>query len=693
MQSPPLIGLRQIVVVIVCLAAMFAVSALYYLDSRQKEDVRVLAGHARIIANDVWAINPAGVENYLRLAMETEHYRNIRVTIPGDERFLVLVNADLGGIDALLQRLGLIWTRAMTAAISHGELQIGEMRVVQYVRVVIPLVQLFGLYLLLFILALFMLFLFARRRTLEMLVAERTASLQESQRRFHDLVNLLPEMVLEIDLDGVITYANTEARSRFGLSEEEHCGTSLFDCFPENEREGYRQLFHQSLDEGTLFQGMIEDCHRHAFPVLLRGAPILQGEQMIGARLLLIDITERQRMEQQLSRDRKMKAIGLMAGGVAHDLNNILSGVVSYPELLLLDMAADNPLRRPLTLIHKAGLEASQIVADLLTVARGSRGYSELVDPNALIGEYLDSPDFEEMRCRHPLVDYSFLPAADLLPISCSAIHVRKCLMNLVINGFEAIAGQGEVRIATGNVSSEEIAARDLGLPGDRHYIRITVSDTGRGIEEKEIEHIFEPFYSKKVMGRSGTGLGLTVVWNTVRDHGGVTKVTSSQQGSTFELIFPATVNEQVRKTGEQQVLRGNGEAILVIDDEERQREIASTLLRTLGYRVEAAGTAQEAWSYLVNRPVDLVVLDMIMGPGEPSGREIYQRILSRHPGQRAIIASGYAEDDDVRKTLAMGAGAFVPKPYTIAAMSLAVHQGLRSRQSAIDEERQGVAA
>lgn len=509
---------------------------------------------------------------------------------------------------------------------------------------------------------------------------ERTRSLLESQNRFHDLVNLLPEMVLEVDLDGTVSYANNEARKRFGISQEYGSSDNLFTFFTADEHHHARLAFQKHLEHGSLYQETLKDKDRRSFPALLRSAPILQAGKCVGARLLLIDITERQRMEEQLNQDQKMKAIGLMAGGVAHDLNNILSGIVSYPEILMLDLDQESPLRRPLSIIRKAGLDAAEVVADLLTVARGSRGDLETVQPNTLIREYLASPDFTELRGRLPLVELTFSPAADLLPLSCSSIHIRKCLMNLVMNAFEAIDGKGQVCIATENVDHNDLQSRIPGLSPTQGTIRITVSDTGQGIEESELEHIFEPFYSKKVMGRSGTGLGLTVVWNTVRDHGGITRVNSSKEGTSFELLFPAASGAATPdQPSSAFIQRGAGETVLVIDDEPRQREIATTLLRSLGYTVATAATGEEAWNYLEQNPADLVVLDMLMGPDQPNGREIYQEILTIRPGQRAIIASGYAEDEDVRQTLEMGARAFVPKPYTLATISRAVYTTLRA--------------
>lgn len=658
--------------------ALYILVATLYVQYQNGVDRKTLINHSKIISNDVWAMNPSGVENYLHLAMETQYYKEISVTIPGDDNFLNLKSPPLRGFVGFLNRIGFIPTKEFHEEIFYRDLGIGDIRVIQYVHLIFPLFNLLVLHLLLLLLTFFFLFTTDRRKNLEILVRDRTRNLLESQRRFHDLVNLLPEMVLETDLDGNIKYANSESRKRFGFLHEENQSSNLFDFFPAEDRKKARQRFRKSLDEGSLQQPVLKDRNHHSFPVIIRCAPIIQQGEATGARLLIIDITDRQQMEEQLNRDQKMKAIGLMAGGVAHDLNNILSGIVSYPEVLLLDLDESSPIWRPLNTIRKAGIEASEVVADLLTVARGSRGDTELVAPNTLIRTYLDSPDFEEIRSHHPLVDYSIELAPDLMSLSCSPIHVRKCLMNLVSNGFEAIEGKGRVRISTDNVEPEELEERNLPLPRDKRYIRITVSDSGTGIESKELANIFEPFYSKKVMGRSGTGLGLTVVWNTVRDHGGTIQVSSSSRGTSFELFFPGVDQKVVHvQPSVGSIPHGSGETVLVIDDEERQREIATTLLRSLGYSVSAVSTGQEAWDFLQKKPVDILVLDMLMGVDQPNGKEIYKRILTFCPEQKAIIASGFAEDDDVRETLAMGAGAFVSKPYTINSIGEAVQKTL----------------
>lgn len=211
-------------------------------------------------------------------------------------------------------------------------------------------------------------------------------------------------------------------------------------------------------------------------------------------------------------------------------------------------------------------------------------------------------------------------------------------------------------------------------------FSKIIITDTGEGIPHKEIQHIFEPFYSTKVMGRSGTGLGLTIVWNTMQDHDGTVQVVSSEAGTTFELYFPS-INSKVAEKVENKNWRdylGSGESILVVDDEPRQREILNRLLNSLQYKVITVSSGEEAEDYLQTSTVDLVVLDMIMSPGQ-NGRITYQNILKTHPYQKAIIASGYAKDEDVQATLKLGASEFIAKPYTIEQIGSAIYKTLQS--------------
>ena len=209
----------------------------------------------------------------------------------------------------------------------------------------------------------------------------------------------------------------------------------------------------------------------------------------------------------------------------------------------------------------------------------------------------------------------------------------------------------------------------------------LRVADRGIGISPVDIERIFEPFYSKKVLGRSGTGIGMAVVWGTIQDHNGYIHVDSQPAGgTTFELYFPVT-REDIRQDIETISIdeyMGCGEKVLIVDDVEYQREIASCLLQKLGYGTTAVASGEAAVEYLQDNNVDLVMLDMIMHPGI-DGLETYRRILMFKPNQKAIIASGFSESRRVKKAQKLGAGAYVRKPYTIDKIALALKNELKN--------------
>lgn len=386
---------------------------------------------------------------------------------------------------------------------------------------------------------------------------------------------------------------------------------------------------------------------------------------------------ERVKIQASLNRMQKMEAIGLMASGVAHDLNNILSGIVSYPELILMQLPADSPFRKSMQEIHQSGQRAAAVVADLVTVARGVASVREPHNVNDLLREYLESPEGRQLKMLYGNVICSTSLDPKLANIACSPVHIKKCLMNLIINAAEAIKGEGCVDIATRNETIMDGDEESHGLaPGQ--YVVVSVADTGPGISEKDKEHIFEPFYTKKVMGRSGTGLGLAVVWNTMQDHNGTIVLESSERGTVFELYFPVCLDGTLAN-GEAislEKLEGDGQTMLIIDDEPQQRDIASQMLDSLGYKAHAVSSGEEAVDYLRDNKADLLLLDMIMAPGM-NGRETYEEILKSHPGQKAVICSGFARNDEVKKALELGAGGFLKKPYTRKQLGRAVQQEL----------------
>jgi signal transduction histidine kinase len=382
--------------------------------------------------------------------------------------------------------------------------------------------------------------------------------------------------------------------------------------------------------------------------------------------------------EEKLARSRKMESLGLLAGGVAHDLNNVLSGIVSYPELIIMDLPEDSKLRKPIETMQESGHRAAAIVQDLLTVARGVATTKEPLNLNELIGDYLNSPEFKKLEQFHPTVTVKTNLDTDLFNIGGSHVHIRKVIMNLVSNASEAIDSSGNVTISTMNrYIDRPLRGYDDVSIGE--YVVLAVSDDGSGISSDDLERIFDPFYTKKVMGRSGTGLGLAVVWNVVQDHKGYIDVTTDENGTTFELYFPITREEISSQDLSIPIkdYKGNGETILVVDDVGSQRDISCRMLDKLGYITKAESSGEEAVEYLKENTVDLIVLDMIMDPGI-NGLLTYERILKTHPNQKAIIVSGFAETDDVKEAQRLGAGQYVKKPITLEKIGIAIRDELK---------------
>ncbi len=409
--------------------------------------------------------------------------------------------------------------------------------------------------------------------------------------------------------------------------------------------------------------------------------PLLRSGNIEGRVWSFRDVTgrknaedEKQRLQAQLQRAERMEAIGMLAGGVAHDLNNVLSGLVSYPDMMLMDLSDDSPLRGPIQTIKRSGQKAASIVQDLLTLARRGVAVTEVTNLNQIINEYLKSSEFKKLQTYHPNHQIRCHLEDALLPIMASPVHLSNTIMNLVSNAAEAISGEGQITISTSNrYIDKPVKGYDKVKEGD--YVVLTVADDGLGISSTDLEKIFEPFYTKKVMGRSGTGLGLAVVWGTVKDHNGYIDIESTERrGTTFNLYFPVT-REKAEKESTSPSMReymGNGEKILVIDDVEDQRKIATELLSKLGYSVDAVSSGEEAAAYVKNNAPDLLILDMIMDPGI-DGLDTYKKILELKPDQKAIIASGFSETDRVKKAQALGAGQYVKKPYTLENIGLAV--------------------
>ncbi len=509
-------------------------------------------------------------------------------------------------------------------------------------------------------------------------------SLQRSEGRYRSLYENAPTAYLSIDVgDAVIVNCNAAAVRLLGFERNDLIGSSLLrHVAGDKENQMRAQWMHQMLLDGqSVHNEAIEMLHRDDRSVWVNVSmePFRDAkDRIVEGRCILVDTTEHRRLEEQLRIAQRMEAIGTLAGGVAHDLSNILAAIVSYPDLLLMDVPADSPLYEPLVKIKGAGIRAAAIVQDLLTLSRRGVAIIEVMNINAAIREYLESPEYDDLVARYAGLKITTDLASDLVPIKGSSLHLTKTLMNIMLNAAEALPHGGKIHIGTRNQWVAADDPRHPDCPGE--YAVLSVEDNGHGIAPEDIKRVFEPFFTKKVMGRSGTGLGMAIVWAAVQDHNGFVDIDSRlDKGTTVRLYFPATMEKQGFRPAfrQESEYEGHGERILVVDDDAEHREIAVRMLTRLGYRATAVGSGEAAIAlFEADVQPQLVVLDMMMGSGM-DGLATYRRILALNPQQKAIITSGYAESGRVKKARDLGVGAYIKKPYSHKEIGAAVRYEL----------------
>lgn len=470
--------------------------------------------------------------------------------------------------------------------------------------------------------------------------------------------------------DGRFVYVNEAACRSLGYSQHELLEMQVHDIDPNFSPETWPEQWDQLKEKGSL---LIESVHRRKggteFPVGISANFVTFGGREYNCALAR-DLTDRNRAAElersllkKLEHAQRMEAIGTLAGGVAHDLNNMLGPLVGYPELMLMKLPDDSPLRKMVTTIASSAKQAADVVQDLLTLGRRGRYDMLPMNVNDTVRSYLESPNFQSLVQSRPDVRTRTHLQENLTEVSGSDSHLTKVIMNLVVNAFDAMPDEGELTIKT---SQQYLTSLRSGFDKITHgdYVIISVCDTGMGIDESEVHRLFEPYYSTKTMGTSGTGLGLAVVYGVIKDHHGYYDVLSEVgRGTEFVLYLPAC-EVAVAPSPKKDTDYNGHEKVLVVDDLETQRDMVVELLSASGYSVKSVATGREAVQYLRNHTVDIVVLDMII-ENDFDGLDTYREMLRICPDQKAIIFSGFSVTDRVREAQRLGVGAYLKKPCT----------------------------
>ncbi len=369
------------------------------------------------------------------------------------------------------------------------------------------------------------------------------------------------------------------------------------------------------------------------------------------------DVTESKRLQEQLLRGQRLQTAGRIAGQVAHDFNNLLGPLVGYPDLIRMQLPEEHPARRFCDAMQEAAETMADINEDMMTLGRRGLLEEEPLDVNALVRRVLE----QHFANRPEGIAVQTDLAGDLLPVRGSAAQLSRVLANLISNARDAMRDGGVLAVRTENLYVDAPTGSYQRIEMGE-YVRIQVSDTGCGIPPEIRDRIFDAFFTTKQSARRGAGLGLSVVMAIVEDHRGYLDFESQiGKGTVFNVYLPAC-REGIPGRAEEGAAGGT-ESVLVVDDDQVQREVLGQLLASLGYRVESAAGGEEALARTGERAFDLLILDMIM-PGM-NGAETYRQILRTHPDQRAIILSGFSASELVRQAQALGAGAYIRKPVT----------------------------
>ena len=492
-------------------------------------------------------------------------------------------------------------------------------------------------------------------------------ALRESEKRYRTVLEANPDSVIVYDMEGRVTYLNPTFTRVFGWKLEDRLGKKMDMFVPEEDWPNTKRMIEKVL-AGENVSGI--ETHRYTeagniIPVSISGAIYNDRDgNPAGSVVNLRDISEQKKLEAQMQQSQKMEAIGTLAGGIAHDYNNLLMGILGNVSLISLDFDSSHPYYKKLKNIEKYVRSGADLTKQLLGFAKGGKYEVKPVDINDLLEKSSEmfSRTKKEIRIHRKY-------QKDIWSVEVDLSQIEQVLLNLYVNAGQAMPGGGNLYLQTENVTLNENYVRHFSAKkGD--YVKISVKDTGVGMDEDTIKRIFDPFFTTKDRSR-GTGLGLASAYGIIKNHGGIINAHSRiGQGSTFDVYLPASPKKIAQKEELNRGALKGYETVLLIDDEDIIIDIGGQILERLGYRALMARSGKEAIEiYQANKnEINIVILDMIMP--DMGGGETYDRLKKINPEIRVLLSSGYSIDGQASEIMNRGCNGFIQKPFNVEQLS-----------------------
>jgi PAS domain S-box-containing protein len=504
-------------------------------------------------------------------------------------------------------------------------------------------------------------------------------SVAESEVKYRTLVDHANEGIFIVQ-DGVVQFPNPKTCELLGYSAEEFNTTSFMELVADEDRDGVLEkcrFIDRERKPALMLPFRMVNKYGKVIWVDMNSVPI-EWKGRPATLHLLRDITQRKTMETELMQAQKMEAIGTLAGGIAHEFNNLLQVISGSLQLLFKSKSADHPDARYLNHIDKAVQRATTLTKKLLVYSRKVESQLEVVDLNHQITQVCELLE----RLIPKMITIEQVLDPKLRPVRADPAQLEQVIMNLAVNARDAMSHGGRFILETRNIVIDEEYCRSHVGTSPGRYVCLRVSDTGHGMDQEVLERIFDPFFTTKEPGK-GTGLGLAIVYSIVTNHNGFVRCLSERgKGTTFEIYFPAEIGEVAGRVGERVLeheIQGNGETILLVDDEEEVLEVGRELLERFGYRVLTAFDGENAMKVFseFERDIQCVILDLNM-PGL-DGQSCLEKLLSLSPQMKVVVATGYLERERRNEMIASGASGFITKPYRFTDMLRELRRALVS--------------